>query len=145
MSEISSKDILISVNLGTTETPDWYKIACSTSDGFQGSTDVVTINSKCSAGFTDSAPGNKSWSFSNEAYANTTLDADQISYDDVFDLWVADTVTEFKIAHVTDESIYYRMGQGFISDLGETAADGDYLTFSITITGKGTVSNTPTT
>lgn len=144
MSKISAKDILISVNTGTDEVPVWMKIACSTSDGFSGSTDVVTINSKCTSGWADSEPGNKSWSFSNESYAETEPAADALSYDEVFDLWKADTVATFKIESITPGE-YLRQGLGFISSLGETASNGDYLTFNLEITGKGEVVNAITT
>lgn len=144
MSKISAKDILISVNTGTDLVPVWKKVACSTSDGFSGSTDVVTINSKCTSGWADSEPGNKSWSFSNESYAETEPAADALSYDEIFDLWKADTVATFKIESINSGE-YLRQGLGFISSLGETASNGDYLTFNLEITGKGEVVNAITT
>lgn len=143
MAKIAGKDVLISVNMGTPEAPDWMKVACSTSDGFNGTTDTVTVNSKCTEGWTDNEPGNKSWSFSNSSYAETEPDSDALSYDEVFALWAADETRQWKIEGITSD--YYRMGLGFITDLSETAADGDYLTFDLTITGKGEVTNVPPT
>jgi len=140
MAEIKSKDIGLYYNSGTTEVPVWKLIACSTSDGFSGSTDAVTVSNKCEDGWVKSLPGDKSWSFSNSSYAQKTPTASQYSYEEVFELWVNDTVGQWKLESINADE-YLRIGEGWISDLGESAESGDYLTFDITITGNGAVSN----
>lgn len=145
MAEISGNDIGLYVNEGTTGSPDWKLVACSTSDGFSGSTDTVTISNKCEEGFTKNLPGDKSWSFTGDAYAQTAPEANQISYDEVYDLWANGTVSEWKLESVNGASEYYRFGEAFISDLSETAASGDYLQFNLTLTGNGTVTNVEAT
>ena len=143
MAKISGKDVGLYVNQGTTETPDWFMFACSTSDGFSGSTDTVDLASKCDEGFIDRLPTNLSWEFSNSSYAVTddTLGVAQVSYDTAFDLWSNRTITEFKIANV-DET-YYRAGKGFISSLSDAAGNDEGLTFDLTISGLGIVTNVP--
>ena len=136
--KISGKDIVISVNTGTEEAPVWAAFACSTSDGFSGSTESVDTATKCDGDWNASLPTTLSWEFSNSSYA----DADSTSsYDEAFTLWSTKAVKQFKIAN-EDES-YYRMGTGYISSLGEAAEVADYLTFELTITGTGEVTNVP--
>ena len=144
MAEISAKDIGLYYNSGTKAVPIWKLIACSTSDGFSGSTDAVTVSNKCEAGWVKNLPGDKSWSFSNSSYAQKVPLANQFSYNDIFDLWTNDTVGWWKLESIIPGE-YIRFGQGWISDLGESAESGDYLTFDITITGNGPVDNLITT
>lgn len=144
MPEISAKDIVLSVNMGTEGSPTWMIVACSTSDGFSASTDDVSVSSKCEAGFTKHLPGDKNWSFSNNSYAQNPPDADQVSIDDLFDMWAADELRFWRLESINPGE-YYRYGEGYISALGETAAAGDYLTFDITIQGNGIVTNVPGT
>lgn len=143
MAKISGKDVGLYVNQGTTEVPDWYMFACSTSDGFSGTTDVVDLASKCDQGFIDRLPTNLSWEFSNSSYAVTddSLATAQASYNEAFELWSNRTITEFKIANA--DNSYYREGRGFISSLSDSAGNDEGLTFDITINGLGPVVNTP--
>lgn len=143
MAKIAGKDILLSVNMGTESAPEWMIVACSTTDGFNGTTETVTVNSKCTDGWTDNEPGNKSWSFSNSSYAETEPESDQLSINEVNEMWSTDDVRQWKLEGVNND--FYVEGLGFITDVSNTAADGDYLTFDLTITGKGPVSFTPTT
>jgi len=144
MPAISAKDIVLSVNMGTEIAPEWMIVACSTSDGFSGSTDNVSVSTKCASGFTANLPGDKNWSFSNNSYAQNPPEADQLSIDDLFDMWAADELRYWKLESINPGE-YYRYGEGYISALGETAAAGDYLTFDITIQGNGEVTNVPST
>lgn len=140
MAEIASKDIGLYYNTGTVQSPSWKLVACSTSDGFSGSTDNVSISNKCESGFTKNLPGDKSWSFSNSSYAQKSPSANQISYEDAFEMWVSDEVGQWKLESINSNE-YLRIGEGWISDLGETADAGDFLQFNITIQGNGKVSN----
>lgn len=144
MAKIASKDIGLYVNQGTNAVPDWKIIACSTSDGFSGSTDNVEIATKCANGWKENLPGDSTWSFSNSGYAEKTADLGEgvESYVSAEDLFHTKAQKEFKIATV-DETIYYRMGTGYVSDYNETADNGDYLQFDLTITGSGDYITTP--
>lgn len=136
MAKINSKDVGLYVNQGDEETPDWVLIACSTSDGFNGTTDNVEIATKCNDGFKENLPSSKSWEFSNSGYAETESEEGQESYASAESLWRNGDVKQFKIAS-SDEEDYYRMGKGYISSYSETAAEGDYLQFELTVTGTG--------
>lgn len=139
--EISSKDIGLYFNVAASGEPaDWKLVACSTSDGFSGSTDNVTVSNKCKGGWTSNLPGDSSWSFNNTSYAQKTPEANQLSQEEVFELWAAKTVGTWKLESINEDE-YLRQGEGYISDLGETADSGDYLQFNLTITGNGEVVN----
>jgi predicted secreted protein len=138
--ELSSKDIGLYYNTGTVALPVWKLVACSTTDGFSGSTDAVTVSNKCEGGWIKSLPGDKSWSFSNASYAKKLPDANQISYEEVFELWTNDALGQWKLESIIPGD-YLRIGEGYISSLGETADSGDYLQFDITVTGNGPVTN----
>lgn len=140
MSEIKSKDIGLYFNTGTFAVPVWKLVACSTTDGFSGSTDAVTVSNKCEGGWVKSLPGDKSWSFSNASYAKKTPDANQISYEELFEMWTNDTVGQWKLESLIANE-YLRIGEGYISALGETADSGDYLQFDLTVNGNGPVAN----
>lgn len=143
MAKLASKDIGLYFNSGTVEAPTWVLIACSTSDGFSGSHDNVEIATKCSGGWKDNLPGDSTWSFSNSGYAETTADlgVGRVSYANAEQLFHDKTVGEFKLAN--DDESYYRKGSGYISDYNETADNGDYLQFDLTVTGNGDYITTP--
>lgn len=148
MAEIQGKEVLISVNMGTASVPDWKTLGCSESDGFSGSTDTITISNKCSGSFAKNLPGDKSWSFSNTLVSSKVAEDNMASYDEIFDLWKDDEfdadgeLRQFKIENIpTADFVYYRMGRGYVSDLGEQFDSGDVFRTDITITGSGEVSN----
>jgi len=148
MAEISGKEVMISVNMGTASVPEWKTLGCAESDGFSGSTDAITVSNKCSGKFTKSLPGDKSWSFSNTMVMPKVADGDFISYDEIFDLWKDDEfdadgeLRQFKIENIPSaDFVYYRMGRGYISDLGEQFDSGDVFRTDLTITGSDEVVN----
>lgn len=152
MAEIKGKEVLISVNMGTESVPDWNTFACSESDGFSGSTDTITVSNKCSGNFAKNIPGDQTWSFSNTVVMPKVPEAGNLSYDEVFEIWKNDQydadgeLRQFKIENIPGaDFVYYRMGRGFISDIGEQFDSGDVFRTDVTITGSGEVSNIPTT
>jgi len=152
MAEILAKEVMISVNMGTDSSPEWLILGCSESDGFSGSTDTITISNKCEGSFAKNLPGDKSWSFSNTMVIPKVPQTGFISYDEVFSLWKDDEydadgeLRQFKIESVNlSDFDYYRMGRGYISDLGEQFDSGDVFRTDVTITGSGEIFNIPTT
>lgn len=148
MAEIQGKEVIISVNFGTADAPIWKKLGCSESDGFSGSTDTITISNKCTGSFTKNLPGDKSWSFSNTMVVPKNPDADFITYNEIFELWKNDEydsdgeLRQFKIENIpTANFVYYRMGRGYVSDIGEQFDSGDVFRTDVTITGSGEVFN----
>lgn len=145
MANVVSKDILLSVNVGTDILPEWKKVGCSTSDGFSGTTETVAIATKCNGGFVDNQPGDKSWSFDNTSYVDKDNATDFVTHDELFEMWKNDEVNQWKLESIDADYDYLRIGNGFITDLGDTSDQGDYLQFSITITGSGEIDNVETT
>lgn len=148
MAEILSKEVLISVNMGTDAVPNWKILGCSESDGFSGSTDTITVSNKCSGNFTKNLPGDQSWSFSNTMVMPKVATAGFLSYDEAFELWKDDQydvdgeLRQFKIENIAGaDFVYYRMGRGFISDLGEQFDSGDVFRTDVTITGSDEPTN----
>jgi len=152
MAEILSKEVLISVNMGTNSVPDWNILGCSESDGLSASTDTITISNKCEGSFAKNLPGDQSWSLSNTMVIPKVPQAGFVSYDQIFELWKNDQydadgeLRQWKIESIdTTDFDYYRMGRGYISDLGEQFDSGDVFRTDVTITGSGELFNIPTT
>lgn len=148
MAEILAKEIMISVNMGTEAVPDWKILGCSESDGFSGSTDTITISNKCSGSFAKNLPGDKTWSFSNTMVMPKEATVGFLSQDEIFELWKNDEydadgeLRQFKMENIPGADFtFYRMGRGYVSDLGEQADSGDVLRTDVTITGSGEVTN----
>lgn len=145
MRGVKSKDILLSVNMGTEQSPDWLLIGCSTSDGYSSSRDAVAINTKCSGDFTGNLPGGFSWSFTNTSYIDKDSDGTFATLDEIFDLSKEDENRQWKLESIDTDYEFLRIGYGFISDFSNTADQGDYLQFDLTITGSGEPLNVQTT
>lgn len=152
MALIEGKEILLSVNLGTDASPDWNIIGCSTADGFSLTVDSIAVSNKCSGGFTNGIPGDASWSFSNTTSYPKTPDTGYTSYDDIFDLATTNRydadgeLRQFKLENIVGADFtYYRMGRGFITDLGDQMDSGAVYTTDITITGVKEVTNVQST
>lgn len=137
MQGVKSKDILLSVNMGTEEAPNWLLIGCSTSDGYSSSRDSVSVNTKCSGDFAENLPGTFSWSFSNTSYVDKNADATFATLDDIFELSKEDDNRQWKLESIDPDYEFLRLGYGFISDFSNTADQGDYLQYDITVTGSG--------
>lgn len=149
MAYVSSKDIVLEVDMGTEAAPDWKRIACSTSDGFSLSSDAQAIATKCSGDFVENLPGDISWSFSNSIYVPKDPQASFLTEAEVFDLSVNRFNSEgnlytFRLISNDPDFDFLRQGKGFISDLSLSTDAGDYLQQEITITGSGEVINTVT-
>lgn len=145
MRGVKSKDILLSVNMGTEVAPDWLLIGCSTSDGYSSSRDSVAISTKCSGDFVENLPGDFTWSFSNTSYIDKDSDGTFATLDEIFDLSKEDDNRQWKLESIDSDYEFLRLGYGFISDFSNTADQGDYLQFDLTVTGSGEPINVQTT
>ena|SRR5699024_438952 len=141
MEHVKSKDILLSVNIGTEAAPEWKKLGCSTSKGFSLTTDSVSIATDCNGGFTSNKPGDSSWSFDESAYVPKNADSSYLTEDELFEITANKEIHQWKLESIDPDFTYLRQGNGWISDLGETTDAGDYLQRSVTITGDGEVTN----
>lgn len=145
MRGVKSKDILLSVNNGTVASPSWLLIGCSTSDGYSSSRDSVAISTKCSGDFVENLPGDFTWSFSNTSYIDKDADNTFATLDQIFELSKEDDNRQWKLESIDEDFEFLRIGMGFISDFSNTADQGDYLQFDLTITGSGEPESVVTT
>ena len=134
MSQVNGKDIGIYF-AATGQTP--VLIAAATSGELSLSTDSIETSNKDTAGFKTFIPGRKSGSISMEAMFIPTDSA--ISYDDIFDLWKNDTVLDVEYKHAGTGNKTYS-AQGVITSLGQSAPDGEVVTFSAEIQLSGAIS-----
>lgn len=139
--EIAAKNIGLYYNSGTTEAPVWDLAVCSTSDGFSGSVDAVTISTKCDDGWVANLPGDGSWSFSHSALASKLPGTNQLSFKELQTIFLTRATGEWKLESTDPTDDYYWFGTGYISSLTETADAGDYLQVDIEVTGTGKPEN----
>lgn len=119
----------------------WKTIACLSSNGVSRGADAITSSTKCSGGFQESIPGELNWSFSGDGNAvDDTLEASELSLNELKEIWAAREVAEWKMAKVGSTDVDY--GQGWISQLDTTAPNNDAYTFSLTVTGTGVLAPT---
>lgn len=148
MKGVKSKMIGLYVNMASipeTDPAEWKLIGCSTSDGYSSSRDAVTIETKCSGDFAENLPGVFSWSFSNTSYVDADGGANMMTLDELFALSKEDGLRPFKLESIDPDYVFLRIGNGFISDFSNTADQGDYFQFDLTITGSGEPENVETT
>lgn len=118
--------------------PDWELIACSTSKGFNSDLATIETASDCDDEATSVEPGDITWSFTNDFYAVTNLDAGKISHHTVLSVHKAKEKRQYKLESIEDAGAsFYIMGYGLLTNVAITGDTGDYLTGSLTVTGSG--------
>src|SRR5690606_14737390 len=138
MNGVKSKNILLYVNIADAGAPfDWLMVGCSAAVGYSSSRDAVAISTKCSGDFVENLPGDFTWSFDNSAYVDKDATADFATWNQLFDISKEDGKRKWKLESIDPDYTFLFIGDGFISDLGVTSDQGDYLQTSITITGSG--------
>lgn len=139
--EISSKVIVLEVNNGTIETPDWVKLVCLTEKTFNGTTNNNEIITDCDDDWIRNLSGKRNWSIDFSGFANSTPEAGEGSYEETASLWASGETKYFRLRN--SDNSYYREGQGYINSLSEGTQAGQYLNFNGTIQGSGQVSFVP--
>ncbi|WP_254526990.1 MULTISPECIES: phage tail tube protein [unclassified Sphingobacterium] len=135
----NGKEYLLFVKRAADET--WKTIACLSSNGVSRGADAITSSTKCSDGFQESKSGEKNWSFSGEGNAvDDTLQASEVSLNDLKDMWASGEDAEWKMAKVGSTEVDY--GFGWISQLDSTAGNNEAYTFSLTVQGTGVLATT---
>ena len=139
--EIKSGVIVLEVNNGTLQTPDWVKLVCLTEKTFNGTTNNNEIITDCGDDWVRNLSGKRNWTIDFSGFANSNPGAGEGSYEETASLWVAGSEKYFRLRSA--DNSYYREGAGYISNLSEGTQAGQYLTFNGTITGSGQVSFVP--
>ena len=141
--EIYSKNVAVEVDTGYPGTADWKLITCITSKGLSKTTNSTTINTDCEPDFVRQLPTDNQWSASFDGLVNSLPAVGEISADGLNLLQDARTPLPYRFR--TDDASYYREGLGFISQLDENGTAGEYINFSISITGTAALIYAETT
>lgn len=132
----------ISTVLTNPSSSDWKELVCAENTGVSGSRDVNKKRTKCGVikGY-----GPVDWQITGSGTTNTTPGTGKLSGNEVVDLFQDEIPVLVKIAHSTNDSLYYREGQGQFSKFTETANTGDPLSFDFTLDVSGLMATTPPT
>lgn len=141
--EVYSKEVAVEVDMGYPSAADWKLAVCTTSKSLSDTTNTVTVNSDCEGTFVRQLPTDEQWTMSFEGYVNSNPGVDELSSNELIAVKKSRAVRPFRFRNGDDS--YYREGIGFISQLDETGSVGEYLTFSITVTGSENYVTSPAT
>lgn len=132
---------LVAVEISTDlVTPDWKEVVCGQDASLDGSKDVTTTKTKCGTIKTASDP---SWSFSGTGILNHTPGAGELSGDDLIAILQGDTDVLVRLTYATDDTLYYRQGQGVMTAYSETSNTDDPVSYDFTIEVSGDLVTVP--
>ena len=143
----NATDVVIQVSTDTTE-GNLQTVAHCTSASLSLTRDLRDSTTKSSEAWSESLAGLKSWELSGDGFvqlSDTVTDNDPyegasgtlMGYTKLYDLWQAGTNVYVKFGSNGAGNHYE--GQGFISSLSAEGGVEENATFSITITGSGTL------
>lgn len=141
--EIYSKEVALSVNKGTPSVPDWKLVICTISKTLDKSTSGTTINNDCTPDFVRELPTDGSWTMSAEGNMSKTPGVNEVSSEELSIMQDAKEIREWKLESL--DGTYYRKGEAWINSLSETGSAGEYMTYSIGITGTSPIAHSETT
>ena len=133
--KISGRSWLVWFNNGSSGSPEWLPIACSTSNKLNTSLDAIDATSKCG---NDMQPGDSfSQTIDIDGFSVTESGSPTlVSESKLYDLMVNKTIFEVKIGKLspTADVDYRYEGNTWVSKLDEDAADKDKVKFTATLT-----------
>lgn len=141
--EIYSKDVAVEIDMGYPDAADWKLAVCITSKSLSKTTNTTTINTDCEPNFVRQLPTDSQWSASFEGLVNSQPTVDEISADELNVIQDNREVRPIRFRELAGD--YYREGLGFISQLDENGSAGEYINFSISITGTAPLIYAPAT
>jgi hypothetical protein len=141
--ELYSKNVLVEVDMGYPSTADWKLAVCVTSKSIDKTTNSTTINTDCEPDFVRQLPTDNQWTASFEGLVNTNPSVDEISDEGLNLLQDSREVRPFRFRTIDDS--WYREGLGFIASLNESGTAGEYVNYSVGITGTAALTYAPTT
>jgi hypothetical protein len=127
-----------------------YPIGCLTDNGISDSSETIETTTADNEGWTTERPTNQSYSinFSGLEIQTDNEVIEKYSYDLLVQLKRNRTLINWKTLISTDTVYMEQTGQGYITEIGEAASVGDFITFDGTIKGyhkPNIVSNSGTT
>lgn len=122
------------------ETPTWSLLACMESKSVSLTRDSIEINTDCEQGNAITLPGNVSWTISGTGHYITDPEIAQVSANDLLGYANANPA-EVRLWKLDDGEGYVRIGEGYISDYSEDMDASGFVTFSLTISNSGSLSD----
>ncbi|NGM63506.1 hypothetical protein G5B30_16475 [Sphingobacterium sp. SGG-5] len=150
--KLNGNDYIIFIDTTTPITEStgaaYRPVACMTSSGLSGSTNVIEVSDKCNDGFADAIPGNKTNTITGSGNAiDETLEPSMDSFEELLSLYQDGTEFWMKIANKTGNTAtpVIREAVGFLTDYSETADTDTPYTFDFTFRAKGRFNTAVTT
>lgn len=120
-------------------------MVCLTGNGLDLTIAEQSTSNKCDGGFASSLPGIASWSFSGDGQAVTLVTGEATTRENFEAVAALAVSKKLFFARITDaEQTVYREGMVWISSYNETMPNADAYTFTVTLTGTGTLFLAPT-
>lgn len=121
----------------------WLDIVCIEDSTFEITTDITEKETNCGI---KSSPGIPKFNSTVNAVQNANPTALEADYKKIKDLVAAGTKVQFLYQNealaadgLTDGEGIYNKGNGYFSSLSAAASAGEFLTYSVTLTGTGTL------
>ena len=116
----------------------WCPIACETSNSFSESVEMMNTTTRDNGGWKTEIPTIQSYSISLEAVLridDATTNSNVLSYNKIRQMKRNRELIEWQ--RVTGDNLYVDEGKAYITDIGDSNAVGEYITFSLTLNGFG--------
>jgi hypothetical protein len=131
--EIYSKEVSLEVDMGYPAAADWKLVICTISKNLDKSTASASINNDCNPDFVRELPTDGSWTMSVEGNVSKTPTVDEVSSTELAVIQDSRAIKPWRLRSL--DNTYYRQGLAWINSLSEAGSAGDYLTFSLGLTG----------
>lgn len=141
--EIYSKEVSLEVDMGYPAAANWKLVICTISKNLEKSTAGTTINNDCNPDFIRELPTDNSWSASIEGNISKITTVNEVSADELNLIQDSKAIKPWRLRTVDNE--YYRQGLAWINNLSESGSAGEYLTFSLGLTGTENIKYAPST
>lgn len=133
--EIAGKDMFLYIQKGG----EYVLVGCATDSSINVSTATLSAACKSSGGWSESTPGQKSWTASlsgvYKIYEGSEI-ADNYSATELFDAIVAGTKIALRFG-TPEEGDTQFAGEGYITSWDLTGSAEDFSTYSVEVTGSG--------
>ena len=141
--EIYSKEVSVELDMGYPGAADWKLVICTISKNLDKTTNSATLNNDCTPDFVRELPTDNAWTMSVEGNISTAPTVDEVSADELNVIQDAKLIKPWRLRSVDDS--YYREGMAWINSLSEAGSAGEYMTYSLGLTGTEPVKYAPTT
>lgn len=133
MAQIEAKDTYIYIS--TDDGATYKKVICLTDAGVSSSKTTTDTDTRCGV---LTATGNSTVTFTGTGVVDDSPDADELSHNEMWALNEADTTVD--IVFQNELGTIFLGGKGKITDISDTATQGQFVTFQFTLKISGNLS-----